>query len=188
MAKAKSTPELPEGCPGCGYIDNNRVLAAYTLHLNGMPHPSRKHKGKCLGPFPSHNQLVGNHAGRSGWLYRRFRDWCIEQFTCGNWAHSEQPPEDLNHCSWSFGELPKQGEYFRRVFVTRNIGKGKRAFDEHNSYGGLKGLIDGLVETGVLHDDTPKYCKIYVKQVKCLHSCECADILIQDVQYAERAR
>ena len=187
--KVKPAVALPEGCPGCGDIANNRIIAAYTLHLNGKPHPRRKHKGKCLGPFPSHNQLVGNHAGKSGWLYRRFRDWCIDEFTRGTWSHSEWAPDYTSlHCSWSVGGLPKQQDYFRRIFVTRNIGKGKRAFDEHNSYGGLKGLIDGLVETGVLHDDTPKYCKIFVKQVKCLLKCECADILIQDVQYAERAR
>lgn len=188
MAKPKPTPS-PDGCPGCGYIGSNRVLRAYALHLNGMVHPSRKHAGKFLGPYPSHNQLVGNHAGKSGWLYRRFRDWSIDQFTHGNWSHSEFAPVDIARCSWSsLGEVPKQTEYFRRVFVTRNIGKGKRAFDEHNSYGGLKGLIDAMVETGVLIDDTPKYCKVYVKQVKCLLFCECADILIQDVAHSERAR
>lgn len=188
----KSTPFSgpPDGtyiCPGCGYYPQNRVLKAYARHLDGMPHPSKRYKGKTLGPFPSHNQLVGNHKGKSGWLYRRFRDWSIEQFSRG-WAHSESCPGNLEWASWSLGETPKQTEYFRRVFITRNIGKGKRAFDDHNSFGGLKGLIDALVCVGVLTDDSPRYCKIYVKQIKCLHSCECADILIQDAAHAERAR
>ena len=56
--------------------------------------------------------------------------------------------------------------------ITRATGKrcltvdriGKKALDEGNLAGGLKGIIDELVKFGLLIDDDPKHMKLQVSQ------------------------
>ncbi len=141
--------------------------------LPPIPNPSKKQSAKTptLGPITSQNQLSGNYRSRGGWLYRKIRDHWVSFFA----EHIE--------------ELGKQTT-FRRVFVTRWVGVGKRGarrkpYDDANILGGTKGLIDALVQTGVLYDDARDYCKIYVRQEYAPDGVEGGQLAIEDVEHAE---
>lgn len=52
----------------------------------------------------------------------------------------------------------------RRVTITRYWAKGQRAYDRTNLAGGMKPLLDCLVELGLLVDDSEQWCKDYYRQ------------------------
>ncbi len=96
----------------------------------------------------SQNKLKGNtKAGR--YAYQQERAWWHKQFSMAVMA------------KW----VTKASKY-RIVRVTRIIGKGGKFFDMGNLVGGCKAMLDAMVNTGVLVDDSPTHCFISYKQVR----------------------
>lgn len=52
----------------------------------------------------------------------------------------------------------------RRVTLTRIWGKRQRAFDRGNLIGGLKPVLDGLRDVGLIVDDSAKWCEDHYSQ------------------------
>ena len=71
---------------------------------------------------------------------------------------------------------------YRRIFFTRFWGKGKRAYDFGNLVGGFKPLLDEIVRSGWLIDDSPKFCSEYYSQHKSKTGKDYVEVVIEDVR------
>jgi hypothetical protein len=50
------------------------------------------------------------------------------------------------------------------VTVTRILRKGDRLYDDDNARGGCKPILDALRKAGVIHNDSPRWCRLEVVQ------------------------
>lgn len=90
------------------------------------------------------NNSIGANRGRNRWKYRKVRD---------------------NYYQLIQRALPiPQATGKRQLWIIREYGKGKRAYDLDNLYGGCKPLLDCLVGAGYLQDDKPACCQLIVQQ------------------------
>lgn len=96
---------------------------------------------------PSQNQVGANRKGRSGIPYRRYRRLFESQL------HNYTLPDASGP---------------RRIVLTRQYGKGKRAYDYGNLVGGMKPLLDEITKKGWLISDAPSHCHDYYKQERSL--------------------
>ena len=86
--------------------------------------------------------------------------------------------------------LLKQGRPYvtgrkRRVWITRLFGKRGRSYDIGNLVGGAKPLIDALVTTGWLVDDSPKWLECHYSQHRSDTDRHLIRIVIEDVSWKE---
>jgi len=73
--------------------------------------------------------------------------------------------------------LALKGKNKMAVDVTRY---GSRLLDQDNFTGGLKPLVDSLKEKGLLVDDSPDWCELFIEQKKCKRGEEKTVVVIED--------
>jgi hypothetical protein len=56
-----------------------------------------------------------------------------------------------------------------------------RLLDQDNFIGGLKPLLDGLIELELLHDDGPEYLELRAEQLKAEKVDQRLEIIIEDI-------
>jgi hypothetical protein len=56
-----------------------------------------------------------------------------------------------------------------------------RLLDQDNFIGGLKPLLDGLIELELLHDDSPEYLELKAEQIKASKVDQRLEIIIEDL-------
>lgn len=83
----------------------------------------------------------------------------------------------LIRCAKGFLEIPK-AEGKRTLTIERHS---PRELDEPNLIGGAKGIIDNLVQLGLLVDDKPKFLDLRVKQVKVKKAGEHTLLILEEV-------
>lgn len=73
----------------------------------------------------------------------------------------------------------------RRVLITRQWGKGKRAYDYGNMVGGCKPLLDAMTRTNLIVDDRPSMLAEYYFQEKAPSGIPSLSIVIEDGEFDE---
>lgn len=140
-------------CPYCGDDPSTPVLARYSFTLQ-LQWPNPQNSGSGGGRL--HN------SGGARWAYKLVR----EKF------------EKAIVLAAPRGALP--GRYGQeagrqcRVTLTRLWGPRKRAWDRDNLVAGAKPIVDALVLTGALVDDSAKYARIHYQQRKRTEGGPCA--------------
>jgi len=56
-----------------------------------------------------------------------------------------------------------------------------RLFDRDNFIGGLKPLLDGLIELELLHDDGPEFLDLKAEQLKARRIDQRLEIIVEDI-------
>jgi hypothetical protein len=56
-----------------------------------------------------------------------------------------------------------------------------RLLDQDNFYGGLKPLLDGLIELELLHDDGPEFLELKAEQIKANKINQRVELIIEDL-------
>jgi len=112
--------------------------------------------------IPSQTKLGANTPGRGGGIYRGYRRRFARAIA----------KADL--------DIPA-AKGFRRVFITRLWGKGKRAYDWGNLVGGCKPLVDEIVGAGLLVDDRPSACQIFYDQGKSEDGKDWTSIVLEEL-------
>ena len=115
--------------------------------------------------LPSQNKLGANQQGRSGWAYKSWRDKAYRGL------YSVEP-------------FPVATTY-RRVWITRLYGFKCRRYDQHNLHGGAKPLVDCLVKTGALANDTIEMVDIYMDQEKATNGINQVRIVIEEIEHVQ---
>lgn len=110
---------------------------------------------------PTLNSIGVN--GKNNFKYRGWRKTWEQEF--GPWLHS----------------LPPAMKY-RRVTITREYGKGKRAFDSGNFSGGCKPLLDTLTNFGALYDDSDLWCEAHFLQRKSPDGNDYVEVRIEELE------
>lgn len=82
-------------------------------------------------------------------------------------------------------KIPK-AKALRRVFIVRQYGKRKRAYDQDNMHAGCKPLLDSISKHGWIIDDKPKWCEFYGRQERNkLEELDHIILVIQDIKSGE---
>lgn len=76
--------------------------------------------------------------------------------------------------------IPPASNY-RRVTITRLIGKGKRPFDRRNYAGGQKPLLDTLTNFGAIYDDSETWCEDHYVQCKSPDGIDYIEVKIEEL-------
>jgi hypothetical protein len=88
------------------------------------------------------------NAGASRWRYAKERgEWCL-----------------LIRAAAAFDRSVLEATGKRRVTITRRYSGRCREMDRDNLLGGVKMLVDALVQEGALHDDKPAWLELHVLQ------------------------
>jgi hypothetical protein len=114
---------------------------------------------------PSGNSIGSSGRGRNGWKYRQERKACA-----------------LARFGWIWGGEPTQATRKRRLWITRQWGKGKRAYDMDNLAWGLKPLIDEIKVQGWIKEDSPKWVERIYKQEKSPDGVDRIIIRIEELE------
>jgi hypothetical protein len=109
---------------------------------------------------PTQNSLGGNT--KDGRKYRGWRKRWETEF--GTWLATLPPAKRR-----------------RRVTITREFGKGKRAFDRVNFMGGCKPLLDTLTNFGALYDDSELWCEDHYAQRKSEDGIDYVTVLVEEL-------
>ena len=56
-----------------------------------------------------------------------------------------------------------------------------RLLDQDNFIGGLKPLLDGLIELELIHDDGPEYLDLKAEQIKARRIDQRLEIIVEDI-------
>lgn len=116
-----------EPCPACGY---DSLLPAVLVAELELPIS-----------YPSQNYLGANGRGTAGWHYRRLRaDFAAALHSA--LAEQSVPPAPGKRRIW-----------LKRIYKS----PGKRPYDVANLIGGGKGIVDVLVNRGILKDDSSNW-------------------------------
>lgn len=84
-------------------------------------------------------------------------------------------PRDGKHARRATGK--------RRATITRRYVRKQRPFDFDNLAGGLKPVVDGLVESGLLLDDRPDAVELYYDQAPTNQPLGFIEIQLEDVTW-----
>lgn len=134
-------------CPYCGEDPRTPVLERYSFTLE-LAWPNPQNSGSGGGRL--HN------SGGARWGYKKVRDDFVREILLTS------PPE------------PMRGRQLRRVTLTRFWGPRKRAWDKDNLVAGAKPIVDALVLTGAMVDDSERYARIHYQQRKRTEGGACA--------------
>lgn len=110
----------------------------------------------------SGNQIKGSGRGRSGWKYREQRKLWARAIGAANIV-----------CQPATGP--------RRLWLTRQWGKGQRAYDTDNLIWGFKPVVDEIVKQGWLLDDTPDKVERIYDQFKSEDGFNYVHVKVEDV-------
>lgn len=110
---------------------------------------------------PTANTLRGNT--KTGHKYRWWRRKFEDEF--GTWLVKIPPAKRL-----------------RRVTITREYGKGKRAYDRVNFMAGCKPLLDTVVNFGALYDDSENWVDDFYRQFKSLDGLDYLEVKVEEME------
>lgn len=122
---------------------DSEIDGLISVWSNVDPHACRFEISRKL---KSQNELKGNTRDGS-YLYAAERAWWHRQFT-----------------ALLMAKLVTKADGPRYVRITRIIGPGGKLMDVGNMIGGCKALVDAMVNTGLLVDDSPGSCSIFYRQ------------------------
>lgn len=91
----------------------------------------------------------------------------------GHWAKRAKAAREARttvwgavlHAQWRPVRRGMERDWFARYRLTITMTR-KRLLDDDNAYAICKSLVDGVVDTGIVADDSPRYLSIVVKQEK----------------------
>ena len=147
-----SEERTDDECPACGFDTSIEVTNSWDARIKKSS--------------PSGNSIGSSGKGRNGWKYRQERKACA---TVKVW--------------WGdYGRYPSQATKRRRLWITRQWGKGKRAYDMDNLAWGLKPLIDEIKVQGWIKEDSPKWVERIYKQEKSPDGIDRIIIRIEELE------
>lgn len=98
----------------------------------------------------------------------------------GRWAYKKERQEWLR---WILIERPciPEAEAKRRVTITRCYSGNQKLRDHGNLVGGLKPVVDALVLSGTIKDDSPHWVEIYYHQRRVERHERCTLFTVEEL-------